>query len=348
MAYFRFALKLLLLLSSSVLLSCGDKPSSEKVSTKKQTIDSVSTKEFVKSFSDKGRECFSGVVNQSLTLKHSVNDFTDNVQNKTWQRAKKQWQEAEFLWAKCAIFLAVGEHYSKDIKTKQYRVSYWPIFPGYIDYVPDYSSAGLVYDTMLSINKDELIEQHQIYSYDQASVGLYVIGVLLGVTSEKKLTDYQPLKKVLNPVDDNQDITQRRLNYLRIASELWLEDLGSYVSAWMGDSNRELEYRKLSFAIINASMEALRQEQLSKSAKLKNSKLESSLFKGLLNFIASDAERAQTILKAMQNLSADQAGHYQAVVNDLRISVAPITPWGAKQKQQTFLKEMAVLRRMHQ
>jgi hypothetical protein len=88
------------------------------------------------------------------------------LQQAQWQDA---WEQAhqEFLIATILI----------NVKSPQYRlVDSWPIFPGFIDSLPEYPTSGIVNDETLEITIDMLRAQHQVTDDEETTLGFHPLG----------------------------------------------------------------------------------------------------------------------------------------------------------------------------
>ncbi len=102
------------------------------------------------------------------------------------------------------------------------RMDTWPLYPGYIDSMPEWPESGLISDPYLELNRKNLRIQHGATDSAEASLGFAAMLVVLNGTGEtaKPLAFFQ----------DEAQQAPRRLTYLKLAGEQILADYRTFAT----------------------------------------------------------------------------------------------------------------------
>ena len=96
------------------------------------------------------------------------------------------------------------------------RMDTWPLYPGYLDALPEWPESGLISDPYLEMTRKSLRTQHGATDASEASLGFAALFVALNGTEETP--------KALPLLAGDDEIALRRREYLQLATEQLLTD----------------------------------------------------------------------------------------------------------------------------
>lgn len=213
-------------------------------------------------------------VSEAEALNSSIEDLMTTSNDVTLHRVKKHWRLSydAYLTAFASSRLPVTEppewqaaRLTSSHLTEQ--LNSWPIEPGYIDYLDGYPLTGIVNDTTLTLNAENITNQHKFSDASYISLGYPALEFILwGESGVRPASDFDhsadQAPKTRTPqvtastadiytaqththTGANQDDTQvasivtssvvnqaRRGEYLRIVSQLLLEQLQRLQLRW--------------------------------------------------------------------------------------------------------------------
>ncbi|MGJ3256023.1 MAG: imelysin family protein [Alcanivorax sp.] len=91
------------------------------------------------------------------------------------------------------------------------RMDSWPLYPGYLDALPQWPESGLISDPYLEMTRKSLRTQHGATDASEASLGFAALFVALNGTEETP--------KALPMLAGDDEIALRRRQYLQLAAE---------------------------------------------------------------------------------------------------------------------------------
>ena len=91
------------------------------------------------------------------------------------------------------------------------RMDTWPLYPGYLDALPEWPESGLISDPYLEMTRKSLRTQHGATDASEASLGFAALFVALNGTGETP--------KSLPLLAGDDEIALRRRQYLQLAAE---------------------------------------------------------------------------------------------------------------------------------
>jgi putative iron-regulated protein len=129
-----------------------------------------------------------------------------------------------------------------------YRLNYWPIFPGYIDYLPGYPDSGIVNDITINLIPEEIERQHGTFDLSEALLGFHPLEFLLWGSSTDQITyrpftDFMPVN-TLSPDQQaeglllNQISNNRRRSLLEQLGRILESDLRFELQLWQSNRAR--------------------------------------------------------------------------------------------------------------
>lgn len=126
------------------------------------------------------------------------------------------------------------------------RINAWPMDEAYVDYVEGMPDSGIINDlaSYPQITKDVLIERNGAEGEDSISTGWHAIEFLLwGQDMDPAGPGARPWTDFVDGDQATAANNERRREYLRLASELLLDDLGRVADAWSeGQANYRAEF----------------------------------------------------------------------------------------------------------
>lgn len=126
------------------------------------------------------------------------------------------------------------------------RINAWPIDESYIDYVEGMPDSGIIQDVgrYPTLSRDLLIERNGAEGEDSISTGWHAIEFLLwGQDFDPAGPGARPFTDYLDPPDGTAEHAARRREYLRLVSDLLLDDLAAVAAAWSeGQANYRAEF----------------------------------------------------------------------------------------------------------
>ncbi len=147
--------------------------------------------------------------------------------------AQQMWLSAQNSWLSCSLYRPNGGPLDQPLNTDPFplyeRIGSWPVSAGFVDSLPDYPYSGIINSPAPEITRQELLDQHQLTAPNEASVGLYVIEVLLfGSHGERSAEDFTPdSAEETTPEEEQVNAKLRRRAYLQVSSSIYLNDLKS-------------------------------------------------------------------------------------------------------------------------
>jgi len=151
------------------------------------------------------------------------------------QQAREAWLAAREVYGQTEVFRFYGGPIDAEPDNLEGRINSWPLDEVYIDYVDGDPDGGIINDTAKfpTIDRATLIARNAAGSEDDISTGWHAIEFLLW---GQDLSADGPGDRLYTDFVDGADGTAsnqgRRAQYLRVAGELLIEDLGTVAAAW--------------------------------------------------------------------------------------------------------------------
>jgi len=118
------------------------------------------------------------------------------------------------------------------------RMDTWPLYPGYIDAMPEWPESGLISDPYLEMDGKTLRLQHGATDEAEASLGFAAMFVVLNGTGDTA--------KALSFFQGEENQAARRLSYLKLAGEQIIRDYRVLMSeAPLSDSDLDCALSKM-------------------------------------------------------------------------------------------------------
>lgn len=171
-------------------------------------------------------------------LQNQVYRFLSNPTDTAQQQAQTAYRLCHQLWHQSAFYLQLPMQLSdkQAITNLNDLIDTRPFQPGYIDSIPDYPNSGLIFDIEIPLNEENLRSQHRLMDEESASLGFPVVEYFLWKTPAD--TFWTPKANTIE-----QNIVNRRLTYLKTATDQLLEQLNRAQQYWQNASYQLLPER---------------------------------------------------------------------------------------------------------
>lgn len=145
------------------------------------------------------------------------------------QSARQTWVEAREFYGQTEAFRFYGGPID-DRLGREGRINAWPVDESFIDGVRENPGKGLVNDRGFLISKQSLSAQNQRGGEENVATGWHAIEFLLW---GQDLDEAGPGNRSFEDYVDGKVLhAQRRRHYLKVVTELLIDDLGALVRAW--------------------------------------------------------------------------------------------------------------------
>jgi putative iron-regulated protein len=183
------------------------------------------------------------------TMRRTIDAFVSQPSRAHLEAAKASWLAAREWYGQTEAF----RFYSgpiDDADGPEPRINAWPVDESYIDSVKDNAGSGIVNDPKVSITKRRLMALNANGGQENIATGWHAIEFLLW---GQDLNDNGPGDRSFEDfVDGKKANATRRREYLKVVTELLIDDLTYVTNAWRPDADN---YRR---RFVSDPMEALR------------------------------------------------------------------------------------------
>jgi putative iron-regulated protein len=174
----------------------------------------------------------------ALALRKAVQGFVEQPSASSLNEARKAWLAAREPYGQSEAFRFYGGPID-DERGPEGRLNAWPIDESFIDGVKDKPAAGIVNNRKLTIAKKTLASHNERGGEENIATGWHAIEFLLW---GQDFNDSGPGNRSFEDfVDGKAPNADRRRQYLRVASDLLVDDLRYLVNAWA--PNAKTNYR---------------------------------------------------------------------------------------------------------
>ncbi len=145
------------------------------------------------------------------------------------QQAREAWLAAREFYGQTEAFRFYGGPIDDD-NGPEGQINAWPMDEAYVDYVQGQPKVGMVNNPKLKITKAALIKANERGGEENVSAGWHAIEFLLwGQDLSETGAGNRSFEDYVTGKGTN---AQRRAQYLSVATELLVDDLGGLVKAW--------------------------------------------------------------------------------------------------------------------
>lgn len=198
-------------------------------------IEKVTKNEVVKDYAALVLNNYQSAYNDGLALQKSINEFLSNPTNETMQDAKQAWLKSRNSYGTTEAFRfyegPIDFVDENGVEGPEGRLNAWPMDEAYIDYVEGNLDTGLVNNNGIEITKASLTNKNQLDDEAEVATGYHAIEFLLWGQDLSLETPGQ------RPVSDYAKTSEneRRRDYLRVVTDLLVDDLKFLVEQWEMD-----------------------------------------------------------------------------------------------------------------
>lgn len=160
----------------------------------------------------------------------------------TLAAARKSWIDAREFYGQTEAFRFYGGPID-DENGPEGQINAWPMDESYVDYVEGKPNAGFINDPKFKITKANLAKQNERGGEENIATGWHAIEFLLW---GQDLSETGPGDRSFEDyVDGKRPHADRRRLYLKVVTELLIDDLASVSKAWApGQKNYRAQFDK--------------------------------------------------------------------------------------------------------
>lgn len=182
---------------------------------------------------------YADTLRAARAMHRAIEAFVAQPSAATLQAAREAWLGAREAYGQTEAFRFYGGPIDGE-NGPEGRINAWPMDESFVDGVKDKPAAGLINDRKFAITKKSLARQNERGGEENIATGWHAIEFLLwgqdlsaDGAGDRAFTDF---------VDGKAPNADRRREYLRVASELLIDDLASLERAWA--SGAKSNYRE--------------------------------------------------------------------------------------------------------
>jgi len=176
------------------------------------------------------------------TMRQRIDTFLAAPSAATLDEARKSWLAARECYGQTEAYRFYGGPID-DKRNIEGRLNAWPMDESYVDGVKERPKAGLVNDRKAAITKKSLAAMNERGGEENIATGWHAIEFMLW---GQDLYDDGPGKRNADDfIDGKAPNADRRRQYLRVVTELLLDDLDALVMAWApGQKNYRADFER--------------------------------------------------------------------------------------------------------
>lgn len=200
-----------------------------------------------------GGELLSEATGRAEALNQAVAKLLDSPTIDNLENAQLAWRETAASLEQFHLFSRLGVVAPRDFQKLvdfQFKLTAWPIQPGYLDAFGEHPYSGIVFDIGVPMTAETLREQHGMTDNGDATLGVYALEfILFGEQNNRGPLLFQPITG-LSEQDQETGYTSveelprnRRRELLRLQAKLLLEDVQQLQMAWANSQPGYLQHR---------------------------------------------------------------------------------------------------------
>lgn len=173
-------------------------------------------------------------------LQTAVQAFTAKPSAETLADARTKWLAAREFYGQTEAFRFYGGPIDND-NGPEGQLNAWPMDESFVDSVAGKPNAGLINNRKFVINKKNLAAQNERGGEENIATGWHAIEFFLW---GQDLSDTGPGNRNFEDfVDGKAPNADRRRQYLKVVTELLVDDLNTLVKAWAPDAKNNYRAR---------------------------------------------------------------------------------------------------------
>ncbi len=162
-------------------------------------------------------------------LQSSIDVFLEAPSADGMNKARQAWRDAREFYGRTEAFRFYGGPID-DESGPEGQINAWPLDEAYVDYVEGKPDSGLINNAKFEINKANLTAFNERGGEENISAGWHAIEFLLW---GQDLSDTGAGNRSFEDFEDGKKPNaDRRRTYLRVVTELLIDDLNSVTQAW--------------------------------------------------------------------------------------------------------------------
>lgn len=193
------------------------------------TVKSVTAKAVASHYGALVQASYDDTVNSALALQKAIQIFTDAPSEASLKTARQAWLDAREFYGQTEAFRFYGGPID-DKNGPEGRINAWPMDESYVDGVKDAPNAGIINNRKLTLSKKQLAGLNERDGEENIATGWHAIEFLLW---GQDLSTTGPGERSFEDfVDGKKPNADRRRQYLKLVTELLVDDLRSVSKAW--------------------------------------------------------------------------------------------------------------------
>lgn len=185
---------------------------------------------------------YEDTLNATRALGQAIDAFLANPSPAAQQAAQQAWRAAREFYGQTEAFRFYGGPIDDD-DGPEGRINAWPMDESFVDGVEGNPDGGLINDRAFAITKEAISGQNERGGEENIATGYHAIEFLLwgqdfndNGPGQRSFTDF-----VEGKTGGTKNNADRRRQYLKVATELLIDDLTTLTRAWRPGSR--LNYR---------------------------------------------------------------------------------------------------------
>jgi len=162
-------------------------------------------------------------------MQQAIDAFLASPSSATQKAAQDAWRTAREYYGTTEAFRFYGGPIDDD-NGPEGRINAWPMDESYVDGVQGMADAGLINDRSFAITKDALSAQNERGGEENIATGYHAIEFLLWGQDQSETGPGN--RSYTDFVDGKAPNADRRRQYLKVVTELLIDDLDYLVKAW--------------------------------------------------------------------------------------------------------------------
>ncbi|WP_185233356.1 imelysin family protein [Teredinibacter franksiae] len=175
-------------------------------------------------------------------LHAAIAELIANPTEESLVAARSSWRASEEVYQKFYFFTQFGvtePEIFAPIARANFAIAAHPIQPGYLDYFGPYPYSGLVHDISVTLNAENLINQHGMTDPEDVVLGLYAIEFMLfGEKGARPIDDYKKTSTLtleqkqrgFKSIEETPN--NRRRELLQLQSTLLIDGVNTLIEEW--------------------------------------------------------------------------------------------------------------------
>jgi putative iron-regulated protein len=183
---------------------------------------------------------YADTLHATQAMQKAINAFLAQPSAETQLAAQKAWRAAREFYGQTEAYRFYGGPIDDD-DGPEGRINAWPMDESFVDGVQGMANVGLINDRGFAITKDALSAQNERGGEENIATGYHAIEFLLWGQDQSETGPGN--RSYTDFVDGKTPNADRRRQYLKVVTDLLVDDLDGLVKAWRPDS--KLNYRSL-------------------------------------------------------------------------------------------------------